>query len=284
MSIDLFQLIQEQYPQMTKSFQKTADFIVLMRERVLLYSAGTLAKHVGVSDATIIRFCQSLGYDGYSELKRALVTSLENASATVLGEIPPEIHRFGAQHEYIDIAVQYELSALGEVSQNLSVEKVCQTVDAIEKARKSFFLGLGSSAIPAHSLYFAFDRLQLNCVLLDFGGNALMEKLAFSNEKDVLVAASFPRYSTDTYNAIRQAKENGTATILISDGNSERLSALADVEFVVPSKNPFMMYNSNVSALMLCNILVLEYCYRHSEESSRILQSITEKTMAYKIK
>ncbi len=283
MEDDLFVRIKDNYDSMTKAFQRTSDFILSMRERILLYSANTLASHIGVSDATIIRFCQHLGFEGYNDFKRALVASTGKDSSNELGDFSQSILSLGSQHEYIEIALQYEQFSLNKTIQDLSVENISSAITKMEQAKRIFFLGLGSSAIPAQSLYFSFDRLQLNCSLLDFGGNAMMEKLTFCSSDDVLVVVTFPRYSTDSYNAVRQAKAGGACVILISDGNSDKLSGQADIEFVVPSKNPYLMYNSNVSALALCNILVLEYCYRHYEDSKRILKSITEKTIQYKL-
>ncbi|OUQ77503.1 MurR/RpiR family transcriptional regulator [Flavonifractor sp. An100] len=283
MSEDLFQQIKHEYIHMTKSFKRTADFILLARERILLYSASTLASLIGVSDATIIRFCRYLGYNGYSEFKQALISALEQKPVSSLGSIPPQMQESYASQEYASIALQYEIYALKELLETLSINKITQTVDAIERSKKIYFLGLGSSSIPARSLYFSFDRLQLNCTLLDFGGNALMEKLAFCDKEDLLIATTFPRYSKDCHEALKLARTNGTFTVLISDGNSSALSLCSNLEFVISSKNPFMMYNSNVSALALCNTIVLEFCYRHSNECSRILNTITEKTNIYKL-
>lgn len=283
MEQDIYTVIEEKRSEMSKSFNAIADFILLMRERTLLYSASKLASHVGVSNATIIRFSQFLGFSGYDELKRMLVASTD-PNGGLPGDFTYPIHELGSEQEYIQIAFQYEMTCLNKVIQDFSYNKVADTVNAIEKARRVFFLGLGSSAVPAYSLYFSFDRLQLNCTLLDFGGYHVIEKLTFVSQQDVLVAVTFPRYSIDTYNAIKQAKSGGACVILISDGGSPLLSELADIEFTVPSKNPFLMYNSNIGATALCNILVLEYCYRHYESCSKILKRITDNTTEYRIK
>lgn len=280
---DLFSQIEEKYGEMSKSFIKISDFILTMKERTLLYSANKLADYVGVSNATVIRFAQFMGYSGYDELKRALVAATTDQTRQP-GDFAIASEVLGAEHEYIQVAFQYEQECLNNLIQSFSYEKVDQSINAIERARKIYFLGIGSSLVPAYNLYFSFDRLQLNCGLLNFGGSMLMEKLTFFSSDDVLVVVSFPRYSVDTFEAMKRAHENGGTVILISDGGSESLSEYADIEFVVSSNNPFLMYNSNTGTISLCNILVLEYCYRNYDSCKKILQQITGATQQFRIK
>ena len=52
-------------------------------EAVLLTAQG-LAKKCVTSDATVIRFCRSLGYQTFNEFKSALVPELLNSGESVL--------------------------------------------------------------------------------------------------------------------------------------------------------------------------------------------------------
>ena len=59
--------IQNARSTLRKSEQKVADTIIRDPESALRYSVQTLAAAAGVSDPTVIRFCQALGVDGFKD-------------------------------------------------------------------------------------------------------------------------------------------------------------------------------------------------------------------------
>ena len=64
--------ITRNYQSLSPSFKKIADFILTSHQRVAFLSASRLAKHLGVDVATVTRFAQQLGYDGYTQLIREI--------------------------------------------------------------------------------------------------------------------------------------------------------------------------------------------------------------------
>jgi len=64
--------IARQYPSLSPSFKRIADFILTSHQRAAFMSASRLAKHVEVDVATVTRFAQQLGYEGYIELIREI--------------------------------------------------------------------------------------------------------------------------------------------------------------------------------------------------------------------
>lgn len=68
----ILEYITEQYHSLTRSGKKLADYIFTNTAAVQYLSISTLAENSGVSEATITRFCRSLGLSGYNDLKLAL--------------------------------------------------------------------------------------------------------------------------------------------------------------------------------------------------------------------
>lgn len=62
-------LINEHYPLLTKSERKVADFILNSGESIIYSTMNDIKTKANVGDATIIRFCQKLGFSGFSDLK-----------------------------------------------------------------------------------------------------------------------------------------------------------------------------------------------------------------------
>lgn len=62
-------LIKENYPFLTKSEKKVADFILNSGKTIIYSTMSDIKKNTKVGDATIIRFCQKIGFSGFSDLK-----------------------------------------------------------------------------------------------------------------------------------------------------------------------------------------------------------------------
>ena len=62
-------VIKEKYELLTKSEKKIANYVLASKERIVYGTMNDIKKAIKVGDATIVRFCQKLGYTGFSDLK-----------------------------------------------------------------------------------------------------------------------------------------------------------------------------------------------------------------------
>ena len=67
-----WEMLRTKRDSLTKSGTIVADYLVQHAEDAQYLSISSLAKACGVAEATIFRFCRSLGFDGYNEMKIAL--------------------------------------------------------------------------------------------------------------------------------------------------------------------------------------------------------------------
>lgn len=69
---NFWEMLRAKHDSLTKSGTIVADYLVQHAEDAQYLSISSLAKSCGVAEATIFRFCRSLGFDGYNEMKIAL--------------------------------------------------------------------------------------------------------------------------------------------------------------------------------------------------------------------
>ena len=65
-------IIDTYYPSLTKGEQKVADYIYKNNDTIIYQSLKELSKNIGVGEATIIRFCNKIGLNGFQDLKLIL--------------------------------------------------------------------------------------------------------------------------------------------------------------------------------------------------------------------
>ena len=83
MQKDLFELIEERIPEMSKSHKKISSFIKDSGEIAAYLTATKLGSEVGVSESTVVRFAIELGFSGYPEFQRVLQQSLRSKLTSV---------------------------------------------------------------------------------------------------------------------------------------------------------------------------------------------------------
>ena len=68
--------IKDNYQQMFSAEKKVADYILAHPEKTVSANVSELAELSGVSDATVIRMCKHLGYQGFYQMKINLARDL----------------------------------------------------------------------------------------------------------------------------------------------------------------------------------------------------------------
>src|SRR5512137_3127891 len=64
--------LEEHLPDLSKNQQRIASYLLTSYDEAAFLSAADLAQRLQVSQATVVRFAKSIGYDGFPELKRCL--------------------------------------------------------------------------------------------------------------------------------------------------------------------------------------------------------------------
>jgi len=70
----LKKIIIEKYPELSRKEKKIADYIIQNQQTIFALSGKELSKNTRVSEATIVRFAQHLGFKGFLNLKTQLIT------------------------------------------------------------------------------------------------------------------------------------------------------------------------------------------------------------------
>lgn len=69
---DLFTKISQSKPSMRPAQAKIADFVLDKPEEAANSTIAELAKHVGISTASVVRFCDEIGYSSFTDFRLAV--------------------------------------------------------------------------------------------------------------------------------------------------------------------------------------------------------------------
>ena len=202
--------ITRKYQSLSPSFKKIADFILIAHQRTAFMSASRLAKHLGVDVATVTRFSQQLGYDGYTQLIREIqekvLEEMRAARAPVTERIENAKGPF-AQTLWRDWA------NLEKTIQNIPEEQSEAALAALKAARHIYFVaeGMGSGLASAAASYL---RMARSGVFVSTQGSFEVA-LALKNlgPDDVVVGIGFTSYAHAAAQALSLGRQAGAKTI-----------------------------------------------------------------------
>ena len=274
MGHDILTVIQENMGGFSKGQRKIADFILNSYDKAAFMTASCLGKKVGVSESTVVRFAFELGYDGYPDMQRSLQKMIRNRLTTVQ-RIEVTNDRLGSQ-DLLSMVLQSDMEKIRVTLEELDRESFNQVVDAIVAARKIYIIGVRSSATIASFLYFYFNLIFENVVLVSANtASEIFESLLRVGEEDVVIGVSFPRYSSRTVQAMSFARDRGAATVAITDNEASPLVPISRYSLMARSDMASFV-DSLVAPLSLVNALLVAVSQRKNDDLSRTFRTLED--------
>ncbi len=281
-TMSLMERLALHYPSFSKGQKRIADFIRDNYDVAATYTAAKLGVTVGVSESTVVRFANELGYEGYPALLKAIAATVRTHSNS-LQRLEHAAKILESQESPLAAMFKADRTRLSETEAVLDQDIFDQAVDAIIKADNIYILGVRSTWYLAGMMgyYFRmiFDRVQV----LEGTGNAdTLEAMCRIKENDVFIGISFPRYSMRTARAMEFAKKHGATTVTITDSMESPLIEYADYPLIAKS-DVVAIVDSLTAPLSLVNALVVAICMKKKDEMEERLHVLEELWNEYRV-
>lgn len=261
MKQSLLQIMQARMPEFSKGQRLIAQYILAHYDRAAYMTASKLGATVEVSESTVVRFANELGFDGYPNLQRAL-QELARTHLTAAQRMEVADNLLD-KNNILDKVLLGDADKIRQTLDGIDREAFYRAVERIVSARNIYILGVRSSAALADFLVFNF-RMMFDNVRAVEGttGTEIFEQLLNIGPEDVLIAISFPRYSKRTVRAVQFARNAGADVVAITDsvssplaaGSSQLLTARSDMaSFVDSLVAPLSIINAMIAAVSMKN-------------------------------
>lgn len=282
MKPNFLQLMEEKSSSFSKGQRLIAEYIKEHYDRAAYMTASRLGTVVEVSESTVVRFANALGFEGYPEMQRAL-QELARTHLTAA-------QRMGVADSLMDRETVLEKVLLGDA------EKIKHTLDMLDRAafdaavskisaaRNIYIIGSRSAASLAGFLTFNFRLMFDNVHHVEVSsGSEMFEQILTVGPEDVMIAISFPRYSNRTVRAAQYAHNRGADVVALTDSDQSPLAAYAD-QLLTARSDMASFLDSLVAPLSIINALVAAISMtRHDEVSVRLhrLEAIWDEYNVY---
>ncbi|MDP2862488.1 MAG: MurR/RpiR family transcriptional regulator [Desulfobacterales bacterium] len=263
-------LLSDNRIQLTGAQKRAAQYIMDHYEESIFLTASKLAKKAGVSEATIVRLAQVLGFDGYPKLQQMLRKNLQNRLTTVT-RLEQTVKNIRTDGDILTRIIQEDIRNLSETLRDISLETFHKAVTDMKNARRIFVVGLRGAHAPALvlALYLRFLQKQASPVIPGYGD--VWNTLHGMSSDDLVIGISFPRYTRLTIEILEYAKGNGARVGAITDSVLSPLARNADWVLPVHSRLDSFI-ESFTAAMSLVNALLTELSVQNPEETMKALK------------
>lgn len=251
---DLIKVIQKEYSRLSKGHRLIAEYLINHYDIAAFMTAVSLGETVGVSESTVVRFANVLGYEGYRELQKEL-QELVKSKLTTVQRISLSSD-FNNLENYMREVMKKDIQNIENILKEIDFNVFQKSLDITLKAQQVYILGLRSSSFLAGYLGFYLNFLLDNVKIVTAGPNDVFEQLLKVTEKDVIIGISYPRYSRRTLEALSYAKEKGCKILTITDSLMSPATQYSDYTLVA-SSNMFSFVDSLVAPMSLINAFIV---------------------------
>ena len=212
---------------LSSSEAKLADFTLNSANAIRNLSSVELAKVVGVSQSSVVKFSQKLGYKGFPAFKLAVIDALndETSEPKLHGKITlnDSLEQIAEKLLSSKLAVLTETKNLNEA---VAVEKA---VELLKSAKRILICGLGGSALVAKDFSYKLQKLGMPAIA-EPDGHAQLAYVATFSKGDLVIAISESGMTREIAEVVKQAKKNASSVISVTKFGSSPVADSADVK------------------------------------------------------
>jgi DNA-binding MurR/RpiR family transcriptional regulator len=230
----LKELVHEHLHNLSKSQRKVATYILDHPRNVAVSSAQEIGRMIGVSETTVIRFCYSLGFSGYTELQKNTREQLLFQESSLHAYQQSKLELEQAPHFYEQVMEQ-DCRTIAETIKQINETDYETAIAHLSNAETIYILGLRSSHAAASWLSYTLGLVRHDVKLIRTEAEDIIRTLSTMNDKSVLVAISFHRYLKETIRIAELAHEQRAYVIAITDSLLAPIQAHSDVLFPIYS-------------------------------------------------
>lgn len=250
-------IIRSARDEMSANEKKLADFVLENAPLIRDYSSQQIAGSVGVSQSSVVKFSQKLGYKGFTDLKLAIHESVvkQGSNISVLRGKERSSNGSSSLRERL---FHSKCDALSSVTDLNDDERIFAGACAIKQASRVELVGSGAAHLIAKD--FAFKLMGLGKVCIAEGDTQMqLTGISALRSGDCLVIISASGQAPELVKIAKLAKKEGVVIVSLTSQSASPIRALADVRLFSVSRGQKSDIQSVIEATSQQHIIDLLY-------------------------
>ncbi|MBQ3865402.1 MAG: MurR/RpiR family transcriptional regulator [Clostridia bacterium] len=219
--------IRQNLAEMTRSERAVASFILANRREAAFATLEKIARTVGVSTTSVIRFCRRIGFSGYKAFQEAVRHDVGRTP-----DLPDKFRRalpLSREDQLLEETLRQTVACVETSFAEFRREDLARAVTWLKEAKRVFTFGMKESFAPAHYASTRFLSVRPEVWQLTEPGRGEVEALFNLGRGDLCVVFLFRRYTRLTRSLLPAMRKRGARVILITDPPAGEVEDAADL-------------------------------------------------------
>lgn len=223
--MDLLNQIRELLPQLTPGERKAAEYILEYPFDAVRFPSSTIADSANTSRSNVVRFCQKLGFSGYSEFTYALDRSLKDMK-----------HFSSAQEQNTDAdtVLQKYLLEFEKLEALYHSTQLREIAEIITSAHRVLVLGKDHSFFSAQQLSFQLNRTGIDSMATHVD-SVMGSYCNILDHRDAVIVFSVQALKQSYEHILKAFRATNVRIILITTAQKPPVASYADQVILLPS-------------------------------------------------
>lgn len=257
--------IQSKYHTLSPMEKRLADYVLKHSAKVIEYTVKELALASDVSEATVVRMCQHIGFKGFWPFRMSL-------SKEVMG-YQPKSPVDKNDNSMASILREYSETMIN-IANNINEEAGLKCIELLKNCDQVYLISSGNTTPIIEHMGFRLGRLGIKCT---FSGVAdyYMNHLNLATQNELVLAISQSGVTKSVIDGVTLAKQRNLKVIAVTAYKNSALAELADC--VIESKGDFSRFDHYRNYSHLCEMAVCEAVLDMISKDERTLEKVEEK-------
>ena len=269
-------IISDALPKLRGTTQKVAAYILNYPRETIDLTVTELGARAGVSEASIVRFAQSLGYSGFHALKIRLAEDIVSPMMIVHEDLKSDDTPATA----VQKAMTVGLRSLEDTARILDMAVLEASIQSMCNARQIVLFASGNSIPIAMDLDFRLTKIGLSS---RFSIDPTMQEMyaSLATSEDVAIGISHTGSSIDTVHALELAKQRSARTICITNHSDAPLTRYGDLCLFTATRVSHFReeaMDSSLAMLALTEAVYVGICIARSDDMVRAVSKTVRAT------
>lgn len=255
MQTDVRQRLKDSLISGSKADRALASYILAKTSGIPFETAATLADKIGVSEPTVGRFCRSLGYKSFKDLKEHLGHDIGDRPWLLSDRMLDFQQKSLTGKDQLAAALKLEMAGLVAVYELAQSDEWRQAAKRLATVRRVFVAGFQTERSMAHMFGHQLQYLRDGVTVLDLAGGNFVELLATDPVDTCLVIFEARRYSRMAGLLAQDAAKTGIPVTLVTDAFCTWGRSDVSEMFVVPTEFN-LFWDSTAQMASLINLMM----------------------------
>ena len=246
-----------EFGELTPEARKAAKYVLDNPRDVGVSTVREIAEAAKVKPNTFVRMARQVGFDGYDDFREPFRDAIRQGMVNFpdRARFLQEIAKSGQMGEVYADMVKAALRNVEETFAGISADALTAAARAIWSSRNVYTLGVGVNNANARNFTYLASTGMVQFFAIPRPGSVATDDLAWSDDRDVLIAITCAPYRREVIEATEVAREQGMRIIGITDSPASPIHRAAEFGFVVAADTP-QFFPSSIGTIALLETLL----------------------------